>query len=127
MGQQPLYFNGVEMGDESASLAEYSVTPDDFPGGPIVQLGRSPWCPYDVYVELSDGRAHKVWVSSCTTVAQLRGQVSGELGIPYLMMQMSCGGETLRDRFTLGDYSVPANAKIDLTTAKPLYAGPKYR
>merc|ERR1712032_1645039 len=127
MGQQPLYFNGVEMGDESATLAEYSVTPDDFPGGPIVQLGRSPYCPYDVYVELPDGRAHKVWVNADTSVAQLKGQVSGELGIPYLMMDLSCGGEELRDRYKLGEYNVSPNAKIALTTPRPLYAGPRFR
>merc|ERR1712113_1079858 len=113
--QQPLYFNGLELTDEEATLLEYGVVPDDCPGGPIVMLGTSAWVPFYVNVFLPDGRRHNVLVTITTTVGQLKGRITTEMGVPYLMQKLIVDGKELQnDLLSMGDLEVPPNCKVVL-------------
>mmetsp|Transcript_43108 Transcript_43108/g.138611 ORF Transcript_43108/g.138611 Transcript_43108/m.138611 type:complete len:172 (+) Transcript_43108:88-603(+) len=125
--QQPLFFNGVELADDEASLLEYDVVPDDCPGGPIVTMGRSPWTPFRLQVELPGGRIYQELVSIDTTVAQVKGRITSEVGIPYLAIKLYAKDTLLKDRLTLADAGVAPGSKIRLSTGMPLYAGPAGR
>ncbi|CAE8586485.1 unnamed protein product [Polarella glacialis] len=123
--QQPLYFNGQELDDESATLLEYNILADDCPGGPVVQLGSSAGeSSFDLECLLPGGRRLKEHVTVDTTVAQLKGRLTSEVGIPYLCMKLSAGLEELRDPFTLRQYRLAGDSRIEVSTTRPLYAGP---
>merc|ERR1711879_37098 len=116
--------NGQEMNDEGAMLLELDIVPDDCPGGPIVNMGSSAWAPFDVFINLPGGKTIKEHVNIDTTVGQLKGKITTDYGIPYLMMKLYYGESQLKDYKTLGDLDVPAGCKIMLETIKPLYYGP---
>mmetsp|Transcript_159665 Transcript_159665/g.281885 ORF Transcript_159665/g.281885 Transcript_159665/m.281885 type:complete len:168 (-) Transcript_159665:247-750(-) len=121
--QPPLCFNGKEL-EEGDSLGSLKIVPDGAPGGPIVHLGKSPWDPFYVYVELPSGKEFKVYVSISTTVAQLKGQITNECGVPYLMYELMFQGNDLAELSSLGDCGVGPEAKILTKTYDALYQGP---
>merc|ERR1711918_8221 len=122
--QQPLYFDGGELNDESAMLLELNIVADDCPGGPIVTMGSSAWAPFTVCLKLPGGKTVKELVSIDTTVGQLKGKITTDFGIPYLMIKLYMEGTELKDLKTLGDMDVPPGCKLELETVKPLYDGP---
>lgn len=125
--QQPLYFNGAELTDDNGSLLEYDILPDGCPGGPIVTMGSTAWDPFYLKVKLPSGRTYKAYVTMTTTVGQLKGAITTDCGIPYLVQKLYLDEMQLQDRFTLADYVVPADAKVDLVLSRPIYAGPAVR
>eukprot|EP00913_Durusdinium_trenchii_P020515 g19270.t1 len=94
---EPLVFNGVELDDEDATLLEYNIVPDDCPGGPVLHLGGAPWRSFDLECQLPSGGHIKEHVTPETTVAQLKGRITSEVGIPYLCMKLFAGRVELRE------------------------------
>merc|ERR1719356_629787 len=84
----PLFVSGRELSDDAASLLEYDVVPDACPGGPVVSLGGTPWAPFKVRVQLPNGRLLQESVGLETTIAQLKGRITAQVGIPYLTMKL---------------------------------------
>ncbi|CAJ1453340.1 unnamed protein product [Effrenium voratum] len=93
---EPLFFNGVELADEDATLLEYNVVPDDCPGGPVVHMGTCP-CSFPSCSSRADQSLRQEHVTGDTTVAQLKGRITSEVGIPYLCMKLFAGTKELRD------------------------------
>mmetsp|Transcript_8493 Transcript_8493/g.22763 ORF Transcript_8493/g.22763 Transcript_8493/m.22763 type:complete len:168 (-) Transcript_8493:75-578(-) len=122
--QPPLFFDAKELTDDSASLLEYDIVPDDCPGGPIVSMGTTAWCPFNVHIQLPSGRVHKEMVTGDSTVAQLKGRITAAVGIPYLAMKLLSADAELKDPCTLTECGVAADGKIQLLTTMKLYAGP---
>mmetsp|Transcript_12591 Transcript_12591/g.22240 ORF Transcript_12591/g.22240 Transcript_12591/m.22240 type:complete len:167 (+) Transcript_12591:73-573(+) len=121
---EPIYFNGVELGDEDGILLEYGIVQDACPGGPVLHLGTSAAASFDLSCALPDGDILKEHVSFQTSVAQLKGRITSEVGIPYLCMKLFHDGTELRDPMTLADYKLPADCCIEVATTKKLYRGP---
>ncbi|CAJ1351065.1 unnamed protein product [Effrenium voratum] len=119
---EPLFFNGVELADEDATLLEYNVVPDDCPGGPVVHMGTCP-CSFDLECRLPGGGHIKEHVTGDTTVAQLKGRITSEVGIPYLCMKLFAGTKELRDPLPLQRYGLAGDSAVQVST-RPLYAGP---
>eukprot|EP00443_Scrippsiella_acuminata_P040234 CAMPEP_0115234110 /NCGR_PEP_ID=MMETSP0270-20121206/34622_1 /TAXON_ID=71861 /ORGANISM="Scrippsiella trochoidea, Strain CCMP3099" /LENGTH=167 /DNA_ID=CAMNT_0002648843 /DNA_START=113 /DNA_END=616 /DNA_ORIENTATION=- len=127
-GMQPLFFKGVELADDDASLLEYDIVPDDCPGGPVIALGSGPSDSFCVAIELPGGRVHEEMVTGETTVAQLKGRITSQVGIPYLAIKLFVGDAQLKDRFKLVESGIsPGATKVRLATSMPLYAGPAAR
>eukprot|EP00931_Biecheleriopsis_adriatica_P095523 TRINITY_DN6911_c0_g2_i1.p2 TRINITY_DN6911_c0_g2~~TRINITY_DN6911_c0_g2_i1.p2 ORF type:complete len:166 (-),score=27.88 TRINITY_DN6911_c0_g2_i1:9-506(-) len=122
--EAPLYFNGAELADEDASLLEYNIVQDDCPGGPVVNLGASPWDSFDVECKLPSGGSLKERITCETTVAQLKGRITSQAGIPYLCMKLFAGDVELRDCLQFAHYRLPSSCCIKVATTRPLYAGP---
>eukprot|EP00930_Biecheleria_cincta_P078924 TRINITY_DN66561_c0_g1_i1.p1 TRINITY_DN66561_c0_g1~~TRINITY_DN66561_c0_g1_i1.p1 ORF type:complete len:169 (-),score=47.12 TRINITY_DN66561_c0_g1_i1:8-514(-) len=122
--QQSLFFNGVELTDKEATLLEYNIVADDCPGGPVLNLGGSPWSDFDLECKLPNGSLLKECVTQETTVAQLKGRITSEAGIPYLCMKLFAQGSELRDALTLAHYKLPGQCRVEVVTTRPLYAGP---
>eukprot|EP00439_Symbiodinium_sp_Y106_P086879 s721_g36.t1 len=119
--EEPLFFNGVELLDEEATLLEYNIVPDECPGGPIVHLGGC--AAFDLECELPSGRQIRESVTGDTTVAQLKGRITSEAGIPYLCMKLLAGDLELRDPVCLRHYDL-AGRGLRVVTTRQLYAGP---
>ncbi|CAE7727574.1 unnamed protein product [Symbiodinium sp. CCMP2456] len=119
--EEPLFFNGVELLDEEATLLEYNIVPDECPGGPIVHLGGC--AAFDLECELPSGRQLRESVTGDTTVAQLKGRITSEAGIPYLCMKLLAGDLELRDPVCLRHYDL-AGLGLRVVTTRRLYAGP---
>ncbi|CAE7379574.1 RUB2 [Symbiodinium pilosum] len=117
---EPLYFNGLELADEEATLLEYNIVPDECPGGPVLHLGGC--TTFDIECELPTGRQLKEHVTNDTTVAQLKGRITSEAGIPYLCMKLLDGNLELRDPVPLRHYGLAGRTVRVLT--RQLYAGP---
>eukprot|EP00440_Ansanella_granifera_P000014 gb/GFBE01000015.1/.p1 GENE.gb/GFBE01000015.1/~~gb/GFBE01000015.1/.p1 ORF type:complete len:166 (+),score=35.51 gb/GFBE01000015.1/:1-498(+) len=122
--EDPLYFNGVELTDEDATLLEYNIVQDECPGGPIVHLGRPANVAFNVECKLPSGQPLKECVTRETTVAQLKGRITCEAGIPFLMMKLFSGDVELRDAMPLAHYGIPGSSAIRVATTRPLYTGP---
>mmetsp|Transcript_53855 Transcript_53855/g.138729 ORF Transcript_53855/g.138729 Transcript_53855/m.138729 type:complete len:168 (-) Transcript_53855:78-581(-) len=123
--QQPLYFNAKELSDDNASLLEYDIVPDDCPGGPIVALGGTEWCPFTVRIELPNGRTLKEMVTNDSTAGQLKGRLTAAVGIPYLAMKLFHQSAEIKERSKLGECGVLPDSTIRLETTMPLYQGPE--
>merc|ERR1711937_820320 len=102
-------------------LLELNIVKDDCPGGPIVTMGSSVWAPFTVYIKMPGGKTVKELVSLDTTVGQLKGKITTDFGIPYLMMKLFMDNTELKDKKTLGDHDVPPASKLNLETVRPLY------
>ena len=77
---EPLFFNGVELADEDATLLEYNILPDDCPGGPVVHLGRCQRS-FNLPCHLPSGGLIQEHVTPETTVGQLKGRITSEVGM----------------------------------------------
>ncbi|CAK9008170.1 unnamed protein product [Durusdinium trenchii] len=121
---EPLVFNGVELDDEDATLLEYNIVPDDCPGGPVLHLGGAPWRSFDLECQLPSGGHIKEHVTPETTVAQLKGRITSEVGIPYLCMKLFAGRVELRDPLPLERYGLSGDCAVQVRATRPLYAGP---
>lgn len=119
-----LFFNGVELLDEEATLLEYDVVPDDCPGGPVVHLGGSPFGSFDLQCLLPNGRLLKEQVTLETTVAQLKGRICSETGMPFLCMKLHVGAVELRDAPPLGRYGLSGHKAVQVSSTRKLYVGP---
>ncbi|CAL1133617.1 unnamed protein product [Cladocopium goreaui] len=116
---EPLFYNGVELADEDATLLEYNIAgsrvPDHCPGGPLIHLGGAPWRSFDLEPE---------HVTAETTVAQLKGRITSEVGIPYLCMKLFAGPVELRDPLPLQRYGLAGDSAVQVMTTRSLYTGP---
>eukprot|EP00933_Yihiella_yeosuensis_P083407 TRINITY_DN97621_c0_g1_i1.p1 TRINITY_DN97621_c0_g1~~TRINITY_DN97621_c0_g1_i1.p1 ORF type:complete len:182 (-),score=20.63 TRINITY_DN97621_c0_g1_i1:76-591(-) len=124
--QLPLYFNGSELADDNASLLEYSIVEDECPGGPVLTLGSSEKESFDLECQLPNGKSLKEHVSLETTIAQLKGRITSEAGIPYLCMKIFAERTELKDPMTLRQLKqqLPGAASVRVATTRPIYAGP---
>lgn len=121
---EPLFYNGVELADEDATLLEYNIVPDDCPGGPVIHLGGAPWKSFDLECRLPSGGHIKEHVTAETTVAQLKGRITSEVGIPYLCMKLFAGPVELRDPLPLQRYGLAGDSAVQVMTTRSLYTGP---
>ncbi|CAE7751258.1 lgrC, partial [Symbiodinium necroappetens] len=108
--EEPLFFNGVELLDEEATLLEYNIV------GPIVHLGGC--AAFDLECELPSGRQLRESVTGDTTVAQLKGRITSEAGIPYLCMKLLAGDLELRDPVCLRHYDLAGLGLRVVTTRR---------
>lgn len=80
---------------------------------------------FTVTCVLPDGFVHKDLLTSAMTVAQLKGRITSEVGIPYLCMKLYLDGIELQERRTLGHSGVNGSSQIEVALTRSIYKGPQ--
>ena len=100
------------------------MVPDGCPGGPVVYLGPAPYDSFQVPCCLPNGLVVKEQVTASTSVAQLKGRLCSETGLPYLCIRLYVGQEELKDTEKLQRYELSGYKQVQVKPTRPLYVGP---